>query len=181
MQLCAQPCLPININELRCSVVKPCLTSLGDYSPAAEDLLVGTAVVETLSRFHNDAPLGGLGVYRITPERHKAIWDEFLVNYPDLASYVRGLASQQQFLQEPHGELVTNLGYATAIAWLIYRSAGVNAAELQPSKDVNSAHRLAHAWVQHFDNGTNSTRNVEDFLREYEDCARAPDCRKLVA
>ena len=38
-----------------------------------------------------------------------------------MASRVRGLASQRVFLSEPDKELQTNLGYCTAIAWLLYQ------------------------------------------------------------
>jgi hypothetical protein len=37
-----------------------------------------------------------------------------------MASLVRGLASQHDFLSQPHAELATNLSYATAIAWFMY-------------------------------------------------------------
>ena len=40
--------------------------------------------------------------------------------HPDIASLVRGLASQRDFLDHPHAELTTNLSYATAIAWFNY-------------------------------------------------------------
>jgi len=36
-----------------------------------------------------------------------------------MASRVRGLASQRAFLSNPERELQTNLGYSTAIAWLL--------------------------------------------------------------
>jgi len=43
-----------------------------------------------------------------------------LAFHPDLASRIRGLASQRAFLEDPHSELATNLCYATAIAWVMY-------------------------------------------------------------
>ena len=56
------------------------------------------------------------GLFHIKEEQHSEIWDHYLVKNPDLASTVRGLASQRQFLHTPHTELCTNLNYATAIA-----------------------------------------------------------------
>lgn len=56
------------------------------------------------------------GLFHIKEEQHTTIWDDHLVKNPNLASSVRGLASQHQFLKTPHTELCTNLNYATAIA-----------------------------------------------------------------
>ena len=62
----------------------------------------------------------GLGMFHITSAQHRDIWDRYLAYNPEMASRVRGLASQRVFLSEPDKELQTNLGYCTAIAWLLY-------------------------------------------------------------
>ncbi|GMU45736.1 MAG: hypothetical protein AMXMBFR26_05180 [Porticoccaceae bacterium] len=101
-------------------VIRATLRELGDWSPAAENLLLGTALLES----GRDPRLRAgrrLGIYRISPARHRAIWDHYLVAHPELASRVRGLAGQHAFLRAPHGELATNLKYATAVAWMRYR------------------------------------------------------------
>lgn len=56
------------------------------------------------------------GLFHITEDQHQTLWDKQLVRSPDKASLIRGLASQHQFLQTPHHELIINLNYATAIA-----------------------------------------------------------------
>lgn len=93
---------------------------------------------------------------------------------PDLASHQRGLASQQQFLQNPHGELITNLSYSTGIAWMIYRRAHV---DIHKPLDIGS---LAQLWVNHFDNGTQCARNADDFIQTYHSLVLG-DAKKLVA
>lgn len=106
--------------QLREQVIRPALEYLGMWSPGGED---------TLLRALQEAPeLGlfssrpeGLGLFRITPAQHRDIWDRYLAFNPDLASRVRGLASQHAFLANPDRELQTNLGYCTAIAWLLYQ------------------------------------------------------------
>jgi len=107
-------------NELRRLVIRPTLDYLKIEAPAAEDILAALALLS-----HNFRGGGeGLGLYGITPAQHRQVWDGYLAFHPDLASDVRGLASQRCFLQDPDRELVTNVGYATAIAWILVRSSG---------------------------------------------------------
>lgn len=152
--------------EMRRYVIAPCLQHLGDWSQAAENLLLGTAAVESgLGRhlFCDSHP--GLGIYRITPDTHRQIWDEYLAFVPDLASNVRGLASQREFLNHPHEELATNLSYATAIAWMIYKS---RHEELPLAEDLGS---LASLWQQHFPGGRSD--RPQHFVTEYQRCQRS--------
>lgn len=110
--------------QLREQVIRPALEYLDMWTAGAE---------ETLLRALREAPeLGlfskrpeGLGLFRITPTQHRDIWDRYLAFQPDLASRVRGLASQHAFLANPDRELQTNLGYCTAIAWLLYQRSRV--------------------------------------------------------
>ena len=113
----------IYATDLRELVIRPVLQQLDQWSPTTEDLLLGTAAHESQLGFRMHSPNDtGLGIYRISPNSHLQLWDTFLVKDPDIASRVRGFASQQQFLRSPDNELVTNLSYATAIAWMIYKS-----------------------------------------------------------
>ncbi|ACE84706.1 hypothetical protein [Cellvibrio japonicus] len=151
--------------ELQEYVIRPCLKHLGIEDPAMELLLLGTAARESSQGFQCCCPVsGGLGLYHITPERHQQVWDQILIRSPDMASNVRGLASQQGFLKAPHQELVTNLLYATAIAWAIYWGANVSSADL---KDVTA---MANTWARDFDNGSrqqDGNYSVASFLHSY--------------
>lgn len=150
--------------ELREYVIRPTLEHLGESgatASAAENLLLGTAAQESGLGFHLKVNRGrGLGIYQITPHTHIAIWDKYLINDPDLASAVRGLASQQEFLTHPHAELATNLSYATAIAWMIYRRAGE---PLPPATDLPG---LAQFWLRHFNRRPSAT--AADFCTTYK-------------
>ena len=111
--------------ELRLLVIRPTLKHLDLWSPTAENLLLGTAAQESgLGYFLQTNNHRALGIYQITPRMHRVIWDKFLAHQPELASKVRGLASQREFLQHPHAELTTNLAYATAVAMMVYLRAG---------------------------------------------------------
>lgn len=107
--------------ELRQWVIKPTLKRLGVYSKSAEKLLLATAAQESgLGSHLKPAGQRALGIYQIHSLAHRHIWDDHLAHRSDMASLVRGLASQHDFLAQPHAELATNLSYATAIAWLMY-------------------------------------------------------------
>ena len=151
--------MAINANDLLQHVIKPTLHYLATHSPAAEKLLLGTAAQESdLDPFchHNQ----GIGIYQITPEQHRQAWDSYLAFRPDLASKVRGLASQHQFLQDPDQELKTNLAYSTAIAWIIYLQ---SEHQLPAADDVDG---LSHFWENNFCHKKNNPElQAQNFAR----------------
>lgn len=167
--------MSIAVKELRELIIKPCLQLLNEDSETVENLLLGTAAQESLLGQHCFCQkTNGLGIYRITAEKHRELWDKYLVQFPDLASLQRGLASQQQFLKNPHAELITNLSYSTGMAWMIYRRAGIDT-----GKPLEFP-ALATLWVNHFDNGTGAARNTDDFIQTYRNLV-LDDSKKLVA
>lgn len=115
----------IAASELSQFVIRPTLIYLGRHSPSAEALLLGIAASQSAlgSALHDRR---GHGLYRIGELRHQSIWDQFLARDPELASLVRGLASQHAFLSGPHLELTVNLRYATAIAWMLIEEQAPN-------------------------------------------------------
>lgn len=147
--------------ELVRYVIRPTLEYLGDYSMSAETLLMATAAVESEMGFHlKQKRSKGLGVFRINPRAHQLVWDRYLAKDPDLASKVRGLASQHEFLINPHLELTTNLRYATAIAWMIYRRTGKTLPE------ANDIRGMGRFWRRHFHSRPQAS--VGAFVDQYE-------------
>lgn len=135
--------MEIVASELRQHVIRPTLLYLGRHSPAAEALLLGIAASQsqhssTLSDLH------GHGLYHISEIRHRRLWDQFLAHDPDLASLVRGLASQHAFLSAPHLELTVNLRYSTAIAWMLIEA---RQSSLPAEDDLSG---MARIWRQVF-------------------------------
>ncbi len=110
----------VTAEHLREQVIRPTLKYLGVWSTASEEFLLGAAIgPPELGLF--SLQRDGLGIFHITSTQHRDIWDKYLAFNPDLASRVRGLASQRQFLSNPDGELQTNLSYCTAVAWLLHQ------------------------------------------------------------
>lgn len=133
--------------ELQEYVIRPTLKHLGVWSHDAEVLLLSTAAFETNVGYtlsDNSSTKSGFGVFCISAITHKNIWDTYIAYNPDLASKVRGLASQREFLNNPDAELITNLSYATAIAWLIYES------NKQPLPRADDMLGLSEYWNKYF-------------------------------
>ncbi|MFK7831088.1 MAG: hypothetical protein AB8B57_15025 [Congregibacter sp.] len=112
----------ITAEHLREQIIKPTLEYLGAWSADAESELLAAALNDTeVGLFSRQQQ--GMGLFRITPSQHRDLWDRYLAFRPDVASKVRGLASQRAFLSNPDSELQTNLSYCTAIAWLLFQRA----------------------------------------------------------
>jgi len=135
--------MSLSSSSLNQFVIQHTLKAMGICSKAIENLLLGTAAAQESLMSQSEISMG-IGVYGISKETHCRLWDDYLALDPDLASEIRGLASQHEFLKHPHIELATNLAYATAIAWMIYKRNGV----ILPHPD--DIEGLAHCWANHF-------------------------------
>lgn len=123
----------ITAEHLREQVIKPTLDYLGEYSASAERELLAAA-----QRQHDEglfaARAASLGLlFCISSAQHRDLWDRYLAFRPEIASRVRGLASQRAFLTNPDSELTTNLRYCTAIAWLLIKRARAQAEWQEPA------------------------------------------------
>lgn len=116
---------PRTVRQFREFVVRPALFQLGlPGGAAAENLVVGTAVFESgLDHFDqwlgpDDHELGpAFGVYQIEAATACDVWINFLAFREDLAEEVKAFCAPWPTLEH---QLVTNLGYATAMCRLIY-------------------------------------------------------------
>lgn len=108
--------MELSPKELKETVIRPTLGYLGKTSAAAENLLTAIALLQ------QQQPRGSTAgqLYPVDSGLHQKVWNQYLAFEPDIASRIRGLASQREFLNNPHSELRTNLSYATAIAWAVF-------------------------------------------------------------
>lgn len=153
--------MKLSPSDLQHFVIKPTLEYLNSHSPVAEKLLLGTAVQESGLDPFAQVKTGGIGIYQITSEQHRSVWDTFLAFDPDLASRVRGLASQHHFLKNPDDELRTNLAYSTAIAWMIYQQSDPQL----PAAD--DAEALDHFWQHNFHHQHQHNGNLAAWIRQH--------------
>jgi hypothetical protein len=125
----------VTADHLKEQVIQPTLKYLGAWTLSTEQFLLNTAV-DTPDVGLFSSRNEGLGIFNITTDQHRDIWDNYLAFNPDLASRIRGLASQRAFLRDPDGELQTNLSYCTAIAWLLYQRSNPKVEETEPQHHV---------------------------------------------
>ena len=128
--------------QFRLRVIRPSLKRLGLHSRAAELLLLGTAITESkLSALVQNGGGPALGVYQIEPATHADIWRNYLTFRPVVAARVLILAAGGFGRAE---QLIWNLGYATAIARLVYRR---RPEPMPPAGDIPA---LAAYWKAYF-------------------------------
>lgn len=151
----------IDPKQLRYEVVRPSLEWIGLYSKEAEDLLMGTAAQESRLQYLKQLGTGpALGIFQMEPATHDDIWDNYLAFHPDLASQVRGLASQHKWTDNPARELVGNMMYAAAMSRVFYRR--VKAA-LPEQGDVAA---MARYWKRYYNTPLGAGTEAE-FVRNY--------------
>jgi len=99
--------------DLKKTVIEPALIAAGLETHNLSRLLDTIAVAE-----QNRHRPNRYGPFGMTAWMHRRVWDHYIVQSPELACRIRGLASQRRFLDDPHSELNLNWGYATALAGL---------------------------------------------------------------
>lgn len=154
--------MSIDVGQFREMVVRPVLQDLWSYTRAAEELLVGTALVESDLRYLRQLNGGpALGVYQMEPATHNDIVRNFLrYREPLRQGVLRWSAGVFEVSQ-----LAWNLAYATAMARVHY----IRVREELPLHDDVPA--LAAYWKQWYNTRLGSG-TIEDFIAAYERGAR---------
>ena len=145
-------------HQLRDNIVKPVLIQTGTYSPAAVNLILGTAAQESqMGRYVRQVGGPALSIYQIEPKTHESLWHDYLRHKPELARRVR------RFMvgAEPsNNQLVWNLGYATIMCRVFY----LRVPEPLPASDDIDG--MARYWKTHY-NTSLGKGTVEGFIRNY--------------
>ena len=99
-------------------VIRPALSKINLWSPSAEELVLGTAIVEsglTYIRQWGDGP--ALGLWQVEPATHDDLYTNFLNYRPELGSQLMELRAPNLSMDE---NLATNLMYGAAVCRLCY-------------------------------------------------------------
>ena len=130
----------IYLPHLRDLVIIPTLKSLDMYSPAAVNLLMGTAMQESNCEYLKQ--LGGgpaLGIYQMEPATHEDLWDNYITLHRNIWDRIP---------DEPYykidTEMIWNIKYATLMARIHYW----RVAEALPDKD--DVEGLANYWKKYW-------------------------------
>jgi hypothetical protein len=149
----------MNIDQLRGLVIKPTLKHLGLWSPAAENLVLGTALVESKAEYLQQINGPALGLWQMEPATHDDIWANFLHYRKDLAAKVAELTTPAE-ITGGATEMIGNLYYACAMCRLLYR----RVRELLP--DAKDAEGMA-SFYKRFYNTPLGKSSVEKALPHF--------------
>ncbi len=127
--------------QFRRLVIRPVVRRLGLWTPAAERLLLGTALTESGLRHLHQVRGPARGLYQIEPATLRDLTANWLPRHPKLAEGLR-------LFTVPHGalddQLIWNLAYASAVARLIYYR------RPEPLPRADDLPALAEYWKAHF-------------------------------
>ena len=152
----------IDPGQLRLEVIRPTLRRIDLWSLAAEKLLLGTALAESVVRGRQYLRQLGKGparsIYQVEPVTAKDLRNRFLRrrSQAELRKRVLALEIPDLSIEE---QLTVNLAYATAIARLRYWSRP----ESLPAADDLVG--IARYWKQHY-NTHLGAGPVQGFLRK---------------
>lgn len=147
----------MNPKQLRNEVIKPALVAIGLYSKQAEDLVFGTACVESqCGEFICQINGPAVGIFQMEPATHEDIYKNFLKYKPELKAKVMKLASPGLTAAE---NLKSNLIYAAAMCRIYYLRA--------PLPVPEDLHGQAEYWKK-FYNTSKGKGSVQKYLDAYK-------------
>ena len=149
--------------HFRSLVIRPVLAKMGAGGPAAEELLLGTAIQESLCFMYRKQVGGGpaLGYYQMEPSTHDDIWDNFLKYRPTLANNTIFFLSSKN--ANKHMELKNNDKYATAMARIHYMRV------VFPIPKRGDLSAQANYWKRHYNTPLGRGRPHE-YIQKWNKC-----------
>lgn len=110
----------INARQLRDYIIDPSLEAVDLYSPAASQLLMGTAAQESaLGAYVKQVSGPALGIFQMEPATHSDIWNNYLVYRIPLGSKISD-ATSSSYMVGSAESLIWNLRYAAIMARVQY-------------------------------------------------------------
>lgn len=120
----------MNADQFRRNIVRPALRAIGLHSVAAENLVMGTAAVESgleyVRQLHNGP---ALSLFQIEPRTHDDIWENYLAYRRELAETL--LAAIAAGERPPADRLIWDLRYSAIMCRIHYK----RVPELLPDAD----------------------------------------------
>lgn len=156
----------MNAGDFRELVVRPALEGVNLWSPIAEELLMGTAAVESGFEALEQKRGPAVGVFQVEPLTHHDLYYNYLAYRPELEDKALFWASSRSYPRPRDDELAWNLRYAAVICALIYhrRRAVIATDNADPAA-------LAKRWKLVY-NTPLGAGTVEHFVAAYERLVR---------
>ena len=149
----------MNLEQLRELIVRPVLQHLELWSAAAENLVLGTALVESKAEYIHQVRGPALGLWQMEPATHDDIWVNFLQYNSTLRELVKELQSPAQ-ITAGSNELIGNLYYGAAMCRIHYRRVK------DPLPQAKDAEGMARYWKD-FYNTSRGAGTVEKALPRF--------------
>lgn len=148
----------IDPNQLRIYIIQPVLQAIGLWTPAAEQLVLGTACQESMCGTYIKQLGKGpaLGIYQMEPATHNDLHANFLKYRGVLKIRVNNLA-----LWMNSQEMVWNLNYATAMCRVHYFRIKA------PLPAVHDIPAQARYWKKYY-NTHLGAGTEEEYLKNWE-------------
>lgn len=154
----------LNAEQLRTLVVRPALKTIGLWSPAAENLVMGTAAQESGLRHLHQLKGPAVGLWQIEPATYRDIWERYLPSRPALSNDLRRWAGGGNPANNviPSVELMHgNLFFAAAMCRVFFLRIP------QPLPAADDVEALGKYWKTFYN--TNLGRGtVAQFIQSYE-------------
>ena len=110
----------INPQQLAVCVIRPALSYIGMHSLAAEQLVLGTALTESLGMYVKQLGKGpALGLWQMEPATHDDILGNYVAYKPQLKLWLGGLSTSAR-ITDGALELIGNLFYGAAMCRIHY-------------------------------------------------------------
>ena len=158
----------MNNEHFRIHIVRPTIKLMDGYikgmwSEAAENLLVGTAIMESDLAYLKQKNGPALGVYQIEPFTHKDITERYIEEskfrdeFNNMFDNMVGWPYPDEF---DINQLIFDLRYATMIARIKYWMS------VEPLPSANVIHALGHYWNKNY-NANPDVGTAEQFESKY--------------
>jgi len=155
----------IDVAQFRRLVVRPALNHIGLWSAAAENLVLGTAMHESLLIWIKQISGPALGVFQMEPATHRDIHESFLRYKRELQRSVLSTAAPFPGDFPDSSELVWNLRYAAAMCRIHYLRVPA------PLPRENDAYALTEYWKRHY-NTVAGKGTIEQALPHFNAASR---------
>lgn len=150
----------MNLEQLRELVIRPALKHIDLWSAAAENLVLGTALVESKGEYIHQVGGGpALGLWQMEPATHDDIWTNYLRYQLEIAEKVLTLTTAAE-ITEGALELIGNLYYGAAMCRIHYRRVS------EPLPQEKDADGMARYWKAHY-NTSRGAGTVEKALPRF--------------
>ena len=149
----------MNLENLRELVIRPALQHIELWSQAAENLVLGTALVESNAEYLHQVKGPALGLWQMEPATHDDIWINFLQYNASLREWLKELQTPAAFTNGAN-ELIGNLYYGAAMCRIHYRRVA------EPLPKAKDAEAMAAYWKAHYNTSAGAGR-VEKALPRF--------------